>query len=67
MGFSGLPCKSYIAHTVHIAWTRGRVEVQRVGGHIAHIAHIAWSWGRVEVHKGVILQRVAQLCVFGQG
>ena len=35
-----------------------------VGGHIAHIVHIAWSWGRVE---RVVLQRVAQLCVFGQG
>ena len=30
------------------------MRVERVGGHIAHIAHIA-------------LQRVAQLCVFGQG
>ena len=56
--FSGLPCETHIAHIVHIARTRGG---ERVGGHIAHIAHIAWSWGRV------VLQRVAQLCVFGQG
>ena len=49
--FSGLPCKTHIAHIEHIARTRGRVEVQRVGVHIAHMAHIAWSWGRVEVQR----------------
>ena len=51
--FSGLPCKTHIAHIAHIARTRGRVEVQRVGVHIAHMAHIAWSWGRPLSLEGV--------------
>ena len=43
--FSGLPCQTHIAHIAHIARTRWRVEVQRLGVHIADIARIARSWG----------------------
>ena len=51
-----------IAHIAHIARTRGRVEVQRVGVHIAHIAHIAWSWGRVEPNPGTFVRFCATKC-----
>ena len=58
--FSGLPCKTHIAHIAHIARTRWRVE--RVGVHIAHIAHIAWSLGRVEPNPGTFARFCATKC-----
>ena len=38
--FSGLPCKTHIAHIAHIARNPGRVDVRRVGAPYA--PHFAW-------------------------
>ena len=38
--FSGLPCKTHIAHIAHIARNPGRVDVQRVG--TPYAPHFAW-------------------------
>ena len=57
---ASVPYSTYSTYSMELGKSEGSAACL-----IAHIAHIAWtrSWGRVLV----ILQRVAQLCVFGQG